>query len=36
MIVLASQNGKDFLRVLSFIEGEEIYELEDPPLHLFD
>jgi hypothetical protein len=22
--------------VLSFIEGEEMYDLEDPPIHLFD
>jgi hypothetical protein len=36
MVLLASENGKEFLRVLSYIEGEEMYDLEDPPLHLLD
>lgn len=36
MLRLESKEGNNYIRVLSYIEGEEMYDIEDPQLHLFD
>jgi Ser/Thr protein kinase RdoA (MazF antagonist) len=36
MVIISESNESNYLRILTYVEGHEIWELEDAPLHLFD
>lgn len=36
MVLLAEEGACNYLRVFTYIEGEEMEAIEDPPQHLFD
>lgn len=35
MVVINKEGKCNYIRVLTFVEGQEIWEIEDPPIHLF-
>lgn len=36
MLAESSKDGCNYIRVMTFIEGREMWEIEDAPVHLFD